>query len=164
MGICQEKISHFSSFFLEFVDNKIGGCKKMSQGKKTDERIRELRKKIGLRQVEFAQKIGISDSALSRIENGEGLTDQNILLICSPSRLVPGKTVSEAWLRTGEGEMFRAETGEDHLETELLGIYRQLWDENKTSVNKHAKFLLSEQDESGTVISPIREDTGKMPV
>jgi transcriptional regulator with XRE-family HTH domain len=128
-------------------------------------RIKELRKKIDLTQEEFAQKIGVEGATVSRMENGNiRITDQNILLICSPSRLVPGKTVSEAWLRTGEGEMFRAEAGEDHLETELLGVYRQLWDENKTSVNKHAKFLLSEQDESGTVISPIREDTGKMPV
>jgi transcriptional regulator with XRE-family HTH domain len=123
-----------------------------------ENRIRELRKKIGLTQGEFAQKIAISDSALSRIENGEGLTEQNILLICTPSRMIPGKTVSRAWLVDGEGEMFGAEAGEDPLETELLGAYRQLWDENKTAVNKHAKFLLGEQRESGTE-TPGR-DTG----
>jgi transcriptional regulator with XRE-family HTH domain len=128
------------------------------------DRIRELRKKIGLTQEEFARKIGISDSALSRIENGEGLTDQNILLICTPSRLAPGKTVSEDWLREGAGEMFRAEAGEDRMETELLGVYRQLWEENKTAVNKHAKFLLGEQEESDATRSPRRGDTTKKTV
>jgi transcriptional regulator with XRE-family HTH domain len=129
-----------------------------------EDRIKELRKQIGLTQIEFARKIGISDSALSRIENGEGLTDQNILLICSPSRLASGKTVSEDWLREGAGEMFRAEAGEDHMKTELLGVYQQLWDENKTAVNKHAKFLLREQEESGATRALRRGDTTKKTV
>jgi transcriptional regulator with XRE-family HTH domain len=125
------------------------------------DRIRELRKKIGLSQKEFAERIGISDSALSRIENGEGLTAQNILLICTPSRLVPGKTVSEGWLRTGEGEMFRAEAGEDRMETELLGVYRRLQDDNKAAVNEHAEYLLWKQEAGGDSGPARRGDTTK---
>jgi transcriptional regulator with XRE-family HTH domain len=129
------------------------------------DRIRELRKKTGLNQKVFAQKIGIRNTAISKIENGNAaLTDQNILLICSPSRLVPGKTVSEDWLRTGEGEMFRAEAGEDRMETELLGVYRQLWDENKRIVNEQADFLLYKQEESGETEAPGRGDTSKKTV
>jgi transcriptional regulator with XRE-family HTH domain len=127
------------------------------------DRIKELRKKIGLTQEEFAQKIGIKNTAISKIENGDAtLTDQNILLICTPSRLVPSKTISETWLRTGKGEMFASITGENARETELLGIYRQLWDENKTAVSKHAKFLLREQKDETK--ASRREDTTKKTV
>jgi transcriptional regulator with XRE-family HTH domain len=131
-----------------------------------EDRIRELRKKTGLTQQEFADKLKLkSGNTLSMLERGEStLTEQNIELICTPSRLVPGKTVSEDWLRTGKGEMFRAEAGENRMETELLGVYRQLWDENKTAVNKHAKFLLGEQREDGKKEVSRRGDTSKKPV
>jgi hypothetical protein len=78
--------------------------------------------------------------------------------------LAPGKTVSEDWLREGAGEMFRAEATEDRMVMELLGVYRQLWDENKTAVNKHAKFLLGEQKESGATRTPGRGVTTKKTV
>jgi transcriptional regulator with XRE-family HTH domain len=127
-----------------------------------EDRIRELRKKTGLTQVEFAGKIGVEGATVSRIESGNiRLTSQNILLICTPSRLVPGKTVSDIWLRTGEGEIFRAEAGEDRMETELLGVYRRLQDENKAAVNKHAKYLLWEQEESAETEFSWRGDITK---
>lgn len=130
----------------------------MNQG----DRIKELRKKIELTQKEFAQEIGIKNTAISKIENGDAsLTEQNIKLICSDSRFIPGVTVSETWLRTGEGEMFVPIADEDSQEAELLDVYRQLWDENKDSVRKHARFLLHEQEETGEKKPPRRGDTSK---
>jgi transcriptional regulator with XRE-family HTH domain len=126
------------------------------------DRIKELRKKIELTQKEFAQEIGIKNTAISKIENGDAsLTEQNIKLICSDSRFIPGVTVSETWLRTGEGEMFVPIADEDSQEAELLDVYRQLWDENKDSVRKHARFLLHEQEETGEKKPPRRGDTSK---
>jgi transcriptional regulator with XRE-family HTH domain len=125
-------------------------------------RIKELRKKIGLTQKEFANRIHLKGNAISMLERGAStLTEQNIELICSPSRLAPGKTVSESWLRSGEGEMFREEAGEDCMETELLDVYQQLWDENKTAVTKHAKFLLREQEETNEAKASRSADTAK---
>jgi transcriptional regulator with XRE-family HTH domain len=64
-------------------------------------RIRTLRKRLKLKQREFARQIGLTQSTLSSIEAGRVfLTEKNIRLICSTFN------VREKWLRTGEGEMF----------------------------------------------------------
>lgn len=67
-----------------------------------NERVKCLRKEVlGLRQDEFAKKINLGRATISKIEIGDiVLTDRNIKAICD------NFSVSEAWLRTGEGEMF----------------------------------------------------------
>ena len=63
------------------------------------EQIRKLRKSLGLTQTEFGGKIGITASALSRIENGEtNASEQTIRSI------VREFNVNEIWLRSGEGD------------------------------------------------------------
>ncbi|MCD8355900.1 MAG: helix-turn-helix domain-containing protein [Clostridia bacterium] len=65
------------------------------------ERIKAVRKALGLNQQEFAEKIKISQSLLAGIETGRKvIQDRHIQLISMTFR------VSENWLRTGEGEMF----------------------------------------------------------
>lgn len=65
------------------------------------ERIRELRRHLNMTMEEFGARIGLTKSAVSRIENGvNGTTDQTIRSICREFG------VNEHWLRTGEGEMF----------------------------------------------------------
>lgn len=65
---------------------------------------------MGLTQADFAEKIGITNSALSRIESGvNALIEQNIKAI------VREFGVSETWLRTGEGEMFPPRTRQEEL-------------------------------------------------
>jgi len=78
-----------------------------------NKRIKEIRKALGLTQIQFANKLGIKQSSLSDIENckTETVDERNIRLICSEFG------VNEEWLRNGEGEMFRNES--DLLE--LLG-------------------------------------------
>ena len=64
-------------------------------------RIRELRIALCLRQKEFAEKIGLKQNAISYMEkNGATVTEQNIKTICSQF------SVSEHWLRTGLGKIF----------------------------------------------------------
>ena len=64
-------------------------------------RVRELRKTIGLTLEKFAEPLGVKKAAISNIENNtRGLTDQMILSICREYN------VNEDWLRTGDGEMF----------------------------------------------------------
>lgn len=64
-------------------------------------RIKELRKCLGLTQEKFAAQIGIKRNSLSQIEIGtNSLSPQNMLLICREWN------VSEEWLREGTGEMF----------------------------------------------------------
>ena len=66
------------------------------------DRIRLIRKTLGLKQGEFALRIGLTQTALSMIELGKTtLTDKNIKLICATF------AVDENWLRTGKGERIR---------------------------------------------------------
>ena len=75
-----------------------------------NERIRELRKALGLTLVKFGDAIGISNPAVSLIENGKSkVTDRTRLAI------VREFNVSETWLRTGEGEMFRTRSRDEEL-------------------------------------------------
>ena len=66
-----------------------------------NERIRELRKSLGLTLKEFSRRLGVTDAAISRIEKGNrGITDQMVKSICREF------DVDEKWLRTGDGKMF----------------------------------------------------------
>lgn len=78
----------------------------MTQG----ERIREVRKTLGLTLEKFGEKIGVTKTAISRIEKGErGCTEQMTKSICREF------SVDYIWLTTGEGEMF-VESDDDFME------------------------------------------------
>lgn len=78
-------------------------------------RIKELRAALGLSMAKFGRKIGVTDAAVSRWENGSrNITDAAILAICREYG------VSETWLRTGEGEMFAPRSREAEL-GDLIG-------------------------------------------
>ena len=66
-----------------------------------NERIKELRKTLGLSQEAFAERLGLKGSAVSLVECGRrNVTTQNINAICREFG------VNEEWLRTGNGSMF----------------------------------------------------------
>lgn len=65
------------------------------------ERIRDLRKAMGLTQQDFADRLGVKRNTVALYETGKsGISDGIIKSICREFG------VSEQWLRTGEGEMF----------------------------------------------------------
>lgn len=66
-----------------------------------NERLGILRKELHLSQEEFGARIGLSKSAISKLEKGNNsLTEQTIIAIYREFN------VNEEWLRTGKGEMF----------------------------------------------------------
>ena len=66
-----------------------------------NERLKEIRKELRLTQKEFAKKLGITDSGISRLEKGQNqLTDQMIRSICREFN------VNYSWFVSGTGEMF----------------------------------------------------------
>ena len=78
------------------------------------QRVKAIRVSKGLTQEEFGKRIGVQKSAMSKIERGEtSLTNQNRLSICREFG------VSEAWLQTGEGDIFRVIPHNQILEAEL---------------------------------------------
>ena len=74
------------------------------------ERIKELRKTLGLTLEEFGNKLGVTKTTISRIENGvNSVTNQMLTSICRTF------DVREEWLRTGDGKMFEDSLDEDEV-------------------------------------------------
>lgn len=70
-------------------------------------RIKELRKSLGLNQTEFGAKLGITTSAISGYELGTIAPSNSIIKsICREYG------VNETWLMTGAGEMRRSREAE----------------------------------------------------
>lgn len=66
-----------------------------------EERIKQLRKTLGLNQTDFGEKIGISASGISKFEAGlTNPAESTIKLICATYH------VKRLWLETGQGTMF----------------------------------------------------------
>lgn len=96
------------------------------------ERLREVRKALGLNQTEFAKSLGINQSSYSLIEVGRiSMADRYIKTICA----LYG--VDENWLLTGKGEMFAQESDE------LALVYKQLPASYQKALMKVAKDFLS---------------------
>lgn len=69
---------------------------------KINDRVRILRKNLGLTLEKFGNRLGVGKNAISRIETGKnGVTGQMIKSICREFN------VDYIWLTTGEGEMFQ---------------------------------------------------------
>lgn len=68
-----------------------------------NERVKQLRKALGLSGEKFGARLGVTRTAVSLIESGKNnLSEANILSICREFN------VNEEWLRTGSGDMFSA--------------------------------------------------------
>ena len=78
----------------------------MTQG----ERIKDVRNSLGLTLEKFGEKLGVTKTAISRLEKGErSLTEQMTKSICREF------SVDYIWLTTGDGEMF-VDTDDDFIE------------------------------------------------
>ncbi len=74
------------------------------------ERLKQLRKELGLTQQAFADKLNITRTNIAGYEIGSrNPSDAVISLICEKFN------VSEEWLRTGEGEMFPPQDKTDEI-------------------------------------------------
>lgn len=75
-----------------------------------NERVRILRKTLGLTMEKFGNTLGVTRVAISNIERGNrNLTEQMIKSICREY------DVNENWLRDGDGEMFLPVSRERNL-------------------------------------------------
>lgn len=105
----------------------------MTQG----ERIRELRKTLGLTLEKFGEKIGLKKNSISQLENGKNsVTEQVIKAICREYN------VDYIWLTTGNGDMF-IDSDNDVMEM----IDRIMSGENKFHKNLFKTFARLEVDE-----------------
>ena len=96
------------------------------------ERIKKVRVRFNLNQTDFGSRISVAQTYLSQIEKGDReATDKIIRLICLQF------SVSEDWLRTGEGDMlvrtdsgvfdaFVRENGLDETDSAIMRVYVSL--------------------------------------
>lgn len=112
----------------------------------TGERIRHFRKQIlKMTQEDFARKINISRSNLGNIEVGTiGLTDRVATDICNAF------SVSEVWLRSGEGEIYR------ESESTLFSAFVRQYDLSEKE-QQAARYLLSLSSEDRQQILRVVE-------
>lgn len=101
-----------------------------------NERVKEVRKTLGLTLEKFGERIGVTRGSMSNIENGNrNLTEQMTKSICREF------SVDYIWLTTGDGEMF-VDTDDDFLER----IDRIMAGEDDARKNLF-KFMLELSDE-----------------
>lgn len=114
------------------------------------ERVKELRKALGLSGEKFGEKIGVTRSAISDIERGRnGLSDSNILAICREFN------VNEEWLRTGIGEMFK----DMSLDEEIISFIGEIqWDTSNTFKKRFISAISKLSEEEWNVLEKIIVD------
>lgn len=117
-----------------------------------NERIKEIRKKEGLSQQKFADKLGIARGNIAAYEVGKNApSDAVISLICSKFN------VNKDWLLTGKGDMYDVPEDEvaavvsDLLEEDnpfydliidIIKVYQQLDSKSKDALQNLIKELL----------------------
>ncbi len=73
-----------------------------------NEKVKELRKALGLTLEKFGEKLGVTKQTISRIENGvNSLTDQMLKAICNVNW--DGRHVNEEWFHGNSEEMFKSD-------------------------------------------------------
>ena len=81
------------------------------------DRIKAVRKALGLTQQALADRLGIKQNTVAQYEIGRNEPiDAVVTLLCREFR------VNETWLRTGEGEMFQAVDREKEIAAFIADI------------------------------------------
>ena len=136
-----------------------------------NERIKQLRKELGLTLDKFGEKIGVGKTAISKIENGDrSVTDQMFKSICREFN------VREEWLRTGELPMFvqmnrdervadivkKALASDDEFVINTFTALGQLtpaeWDLVKKFINTIKGDTPPAASSSGSSSAPVKDD------
>lgn len=123
------------------------------------DRLKQLRKTLGLTQQAFADKLGVKRNTVGQWECGiNPLTDQTIFSICREF------DVNKEWLRTGEGEMFVIRSDEEEIaaflgdvlseegetyKKQLILALANLSDEGWRGIKEFLDALIAEKKERG---------------
>ena len=123
------------------------------------DRLKSLRKKLGFKQGEFAEKLGLSQTYYSEIEKGKKGFSATVLLS------LYALNVNLDWLIGGDGEMFRTSGAvpSDPLLSNLVFVFQQLSEENKKLVLNYA---IDQKDlqQYRKIAEKLPLDCGKLPL
>ena len=116
------------------------------------ERLKELRKMLGLTQQEFADRLGIKRNAVTNYEVGRNApADMVVSLICREFN------VSEEWLRTGKGEPFAKKSRDQ----EIREYVDRIQGVNETFKAQFAAALSALEEEDWKIILDVVNDIKK---
>lgn len=116
-----------------------------------NERIKEVRKALGLSQEEFGRRLGVTRGAVTNIELNKVEPKQLFVeLLCREFN------VSYEWLSTGRGDMFEdlpetllSEVAQQyHLnpqDIQIIKAYLELTEQERTVVQKYLRAALGQQ-------------------
>lgn len=126
---------------------------------KLKDRLKQLRKTLGLTQQAFADKLGVKRNTVGQWECGiNPLTDQTIFSICREF------DVNKEWLRTGKGEMFVIRSDEEEIaaflgdvlseegetyKKQLILALANLSDEGWRGIKEFLDAIIAEKKERG---------------
>ena len=117
------------------------------------ERIKELRKSLGITQQDFADKLGLKRNTIATYEIGKAVPSDRVV-----SDLCNKYNVNEEWLRTGEGEMFVAL----NRTQQIAQLTADLFKGEKDSFKERLLLALAKLDENEwKVLEKIAEDLTK---
>ena len=110
-----------------------------------NERLKELRKALGLKQREMAERLNVVTSVYGGWESGRGLSKTRVYQICKEFH------VNGTWFETGEGEMFEPEpeketpTVEQAVRTLAICLFNNLSPRGQDAVIKGLREFVEEQ-------------------
>lgn len=124
------------------------------------DRLKKLRKEIGLKQREIAERIGVSTGTVGQWESGVALPgDARIYKICKELN------VREEWLREGKGEMFAPKeepSEEEQREAQkqfIIDVFKRLTEEQQDIVLDTLRTLAAEYQKNGVVKTQTNNGT-----
>lgn len=114
-----------------------------------NERLKILRNLLGLTLEEFGKRVGVTRSAIGRIEKGERkVTEQMALSICREFR------VNYYWLTEGEGDVFigtpesivdeiAEDYGLDEMDKKIIEKFLELSPEKRQVLKEYLKSIFT---------------------
>lgn len=122
-----------------------------------NERIKELRKELGLTLEKFGGRLGVGKNAISRIETRKSnVTDQMFKSICREFN------VNDDWLRTGEGDMFNLPLDETaYLVADILDTTNPLYDLVLSIIKIYQQLDINSREVVDDVIQKLLDDVAE---
>ena len=116
-------------------------------------RMKELRKALDLTQAQFAERLHVTKSSITNMENGaRNITDRSVNDICREFN------VNEAWLRKGEGQMFN-ELSKNQLVTQIVA--KAIKSDNEYIKNTLIALAELSEDELNIIFKFIKKIGGQ---
>jgi transcriptional regulator with XRE-family HTH domain len=104
-----------------------------------NDRIKELRKELGLNQTEFGEKLGVKQTTIAGYENGSRQPlDTVISSICREFN------VNEEWIRYGTGSKYKKR----NRNQEILEFMNQVMSETDDSIKVRIASAMTKLDEN----------------